>query len=173
MKTLIKSVSGTKVLVILGLLFLGFNVLIPLYLPKDQALDLRFAYSIEEASLLLNQLSQDQISDYKFGLLALDMPYLFAYSFFFGGILFRLWGSSPIMYLPFFAALADAFENLAVFQVLADLPVASEKLLIFASVSTTFKWIFVAFLISGLFGGILRKALFKKSVIADSQEIKI
>ncbi|WP_026952878.1 hypothetical protein [Algoriphagus mannitolivorans] len=173
MNALIKSVSEAKVLVILGILFIGFNLLIPFFLPKDQALDLRFAYSVEEATFLMNQLTVDQISDYKFGLMALDMPYLIAYSLLFAGILFKLWGSSFLIYVPFFAGLADFIENLAVFQVLDGLPKASESWIIFASVSTTAKWIFVAILITGVLGGVFRKLLSKKSVITDSQEIKI
>ena len=173
MITLLKTLSSTRVLVILGILFLAFNAVIPQFLPKDYALDLRFAYSKAEACYLLSQLSFEQISDYKFGLLALDMPYLLTYSLFFGCLLFRLWGNSLIVVAPFLAALADFSENVSVYRILNSLPSEADHLFLWASVSSTTKWIFVVILFSGVFGGILRKILSKKSAIVNSQEIKI
>ena len=173
MPSLFKSVSSTKILVILGILFVVFNLLIPQFLPKDQALDLRFAYSEEEAIFLLNQLTANQIDDYRFGLLALDMPYLIVYSLLFGGLLFRFWGNNFIIYVPFLAAFADFMENLGIYQILNVTPVIESPWILLASVFSTFKWIFVAIIFTGVFGGILRKVLSGKSAIVDSQEVKI
>ncbi|MDX5337425.1 MAG: hypothetical protein LPK25_00245 [Cyclobacteriaceae bacterium] len=170
---LVKSVSPTKGLVILGILFIAFNAMIPQFLPKDQALDLKFAYSREDVINSLSQLSSSQIADYKFGLLALDMPYLVTYSLLLAGVLFRLWGNTSIVYIPFIAAFADLLENLAVLKILNVFPAIGNSIVVLASVSTTAKWILAGIIVLGILAGVLKKLFYKKYALVDSGEIKI
>lgn len=173
MTGLIKFFSSSKSLLSLGALFIGFNLLIPLYLPKDHALDLRFAYSPEVAHSLLSELNPDQVKNYFFGLWALDMPYLVIYGFLLSGLLLRIWGNSWVIRLPFLISAFDFLENVVILSLLQSLPQKVDELYLFASFFSSAKWSFVLLSFTAILVGGIRKLMAKKPILAESREIKI
>lgn len=138
------------------------NVLLGKYMPKDQALDLKFAYTPDEAYAAIAELDSEEVSHYRLGILAFDMPYLVFYWLFFSGILLKLWRNKWFVLIPTSIAIFDFFENVTVLQILKIFPVQNERLAVVASVSSTGKWIMVGVLglsiIVGLIFLILKRA---------------
>lgn len=159
--------SKWKNLLLLFFLFILANVLLGQFMPKDQALDLMFAYSADEAYASLNQLNEEQRKLYSFGLWVLDMPYLFIYGLLFSGILMKLWNKKFTVWIPVSIMLMDFFENILVLNMLYFLPERHDRLAILASIFTTSKWILIGILalavIFGLFSFAGSKFLSKES----------
>ncbi|TDQ19534.1 hypothetical protein DFQ04_1357 [Algoriphagus boseongensis] len=172
MKSFFEKISTKLVLVILALLFIWFNLMLNQFLSKDHALDLKFAYTAEQAYLSIGQLSFDQRKLYRFGIWALDMPYLLVYSIFLSGILYRLWGIRKIVFLPFVAAFFDLFENLMILRILKVFPRHEDFLAICASVCTSLKWISVLFIFLGIVIGLFKTLYFRQTVPFNSNNIK-
>ena len=157
MNTLFEFLSNKRALSILLILFVILNFSLTYFMPKDQALDLKFAYSIEEAYLLLGQLNQAQREFYCFGAWALDMPYMLVYTMFFSGILYRLWNKKRVAWIAFIILLADFFENLFILQVLKNYPSHLSETVVYASIFTTSKWILVAIALMTMVIGLLNR----------------
>lgn len=172
MKSFFEKISTRLVLIILALFFIWFNLMLNQFLSKDHALDLKFAYSVEEAYISLGQLSLDQRQLYRFGLWALDMPYLLFYSLFFSGILFRIWGVGKVVLLPFWVAFFDFLENLMILRILKVFPRHEDFLAIWASVFTTLKWILVVVVLLAIIIGIFKTFYFRKTIPYNSNNIK-
>jgi hypothetical protein len=165
--------SKWKNLLLLFCLFLLANVLIGQFMPKDQALDLMFAYSADEVYASLDQLDAEQRKLYSFGLWALDMPYLFIYGLFFSGILMKLWKRKFVVWIPVLIMLMDFFENILALNILHFFPERHDRLASLASLFTTSKWILVGVLaitvISGLFWLVFSRFFSKKSSVHTSK----
>lgn len=172
MKSFFEKISTRLVLIILALFFIWFNLMLNQFLSKDHALDLKFAYSVEEAYISLGQLSLDQRQLYRFGLWALDMPYLLFYSLLFSGILFRIWGVGKVVLLPFWVAFFDFLENLMILRILKVFPRHEDFLAIWASVFTTLKWILVVVVLLAIIIGIFKTFYFRKTIPYNSNNIK-
>lgn len=141
-------------------------------MPKEYALDLKFAYTVEEAYAAMSQLTIEEQQRYKFGILALDMPYLVIYGLFFSGILVKLWKSKWIVLIPVLIMVMDFFENLMVIQILNLLPDQSATLATLASIFTTSKWILIGVLAGFIILGMVRLLFSRLISVAHSEEIK-
>lgn len=141
-------------------------------MPKEYAFDLKFAYTVEEAYAAMSQLTIEEQQRYKFGILALDMPYLVIYGLFFSGILVKLWKSKWIVLIPVLIMVMDFFENLMVIQILNLLPDQSATLATLASIFTTSKWILIGVLAGFIILGMVRLLFSRLISVAHSEEIK-
>lgn len=131
-------------------------------MPKDHALDLKFAYSAQEAYDSILQLDESELSRYKVGILGLDMPYIVFYGLFFSGVLLKLWKSQWTILIPMTIMVMDFFENLMVLQILNHLPEQRLSLGSMASFFTTGKWIFVSILGLSILLGLVKKVFLRK-----------
>ncbi len=147
MKVLFELLSKWKNLLLLTSLFLLFNFLLSNIMPKDFALDLMFAYTPEEAYNALSQLDSEQRKLYRFGIWALDMPYMIIYSFLFSGVLLRIYKNKKMVWIPATIMLMDFFENLTVLRMLKLFPIQDNSLALIASAFTTMKWVIVGMMI--------------------------
>lgn len=125
-------------------------------MPKDYALDLKFAYTFSEAYQALSAMDLDTRKFYRFGIWALDFPYMIVYSLFFGGVLYRLWSSRNLLLLPFLVAVFDFFENLMVLRLLKIFPEPNRMMTLIASAFTTLKWLSVGVMVLTILWGIWR-----------------
>jgi hypothetical protein len=164
--------SKWKNLLLLFCLFILANVLLGRFMPKDHALDLMFAYSADEAYASLEQLNAEQQKLYSFGLLALDMPYLFIYGLLFSGILMKLWKKKFTTWIPVSIMIMDFFENILILNILHLLPERHDGLATLTSIFTTFKWILIGVLaisvIAGLFSLTISRFFSKESSVKTS-----
>lgn len=172
MNTLFEFLRNKRVLYCLLILFVILNLSLTYFMPKDQALDLKFAYSVDEAYLLLGQLNQTQREFYCFGVWALDLPYMIVYTLFFAGILYRLWNKKRVAWMAFFILLADFFENLFILQVLKNYPSHLSDTVIYASIFTTSKWILVGVVLMAIVGGLLNRYFQFSFSVPDSNEVR-
>lgn len=147
MNPLFHFLSKWRNLLLLFALFILANVLLGQFMPKEHALDLKFAYSSDEAFAALANLNDEERSNYKLGILAFDMPYLVIYGLFFSGILFKLWKKKWVALIPTAVAIFDLLENILVLQILKIFPDQNFGLAQFASVFTTGKWVMAGFLL--------------------------
>ena len=138
-------------------LLIGLNLLFAIYFPKDHALDLKFAYSPEEAYLALSQLDSGKREAYFYSIWLLDMPYPVIYSAFFWGISYWLWNKKWVLVPAIMAFFADFLENLFIIQLLSHFPEQRTDLVIFASLCTSMKWIFVAAIFLVIATGLFRR----------------
>ncbi|MBS4070728.1 hypothetical protein ACFPIK_01875 [Algoriphagus aquatilis] len=172
MNTLFEFLGNKRSLYVLLILFAILNFSLTYFMPKDQALDLKFAYSVEEAYLLLGQLNQSQREFYCFGAWALDLPYMIVYTLFFSGILYRLWNKKRIAWIAFFILLADFFENIFILQVLKNYPSHLSDTVMYASIFTTSKWIFVGVVLLSIVGGLVNRYFQFSFSVADSKGVR-
>jgi hypothetical protein len=142
-------------------------------MPKEYALDLMFAYTVEEAYLALGSLDWENRDLYRLGIWALDMPYMAIYSLLFSGILLKLWNNKKVIWLPFSIFFMDLLENLMVLRMLKVFPREDQYLAIFSSIFSTSKWIMVAVLIGIIVIGLLSSITIGKYSPLDSQKAEI
>lgn len=173
MYSLFETSGKTRNLCILVLLFGWFNLMLSQFLSKDHALDLKFAYTVEEAYLSIGQLNLEQRILYRFGIWALDMPYMIVYGLLVGGILYRFWGKSRIVLFPLAIVVSDFFENVMILRILKVFPSENDPLALLSSGFSTAKWIFVAFAFGGIILGVLKWVTQRKSNSIETKEIKI
>ncbi|RIW13146.1 hypothetical protein D0X99_17190 [Algoriphagus lacus] len=173
MKKLFQFLSKGKNLLLLAGLFLLFNYLLSHFLSKENALDLKFAYSVEEAYLALGNLDLDHRNVYSLGLWLLDTPYMIVYCLLFSGILLKLWGNRKVVFLPVLILTIDFFENLTVLKMLKIFPKENEFLALLSSFFTTSKWIMVAVLIFMILFGLLNFLVGRKILSVNSQKAEI
>lgn len=173
MDSLFERVSQLRSILLLALLFVWFNLMLTQFLSKEYALDLKFAYSAEEAYISIGHLSLEQRELYRFGLWALDMPYMIVYTLLLVGVLYRLWGKSKFTLLPALIFLADFFENLAILRILKVYPKQNEVLAIIASLFSSVKWIFVVGSFLCLLVGLGRLVYQRFTLPVKSKEAKI
>lgn len=147
MRPLFVFLSKWKNLLVLFSLFLLANFFLSQFMPKEQALDLKFAYTVDDAYQALNELDQEERARYEFGILAFDMPYLLIYGLLFSGILLKLFKNNWIVLLPFSIMVMDFFENLFVLRILQLFPIQNEKHATFASIFTSCKWVLIGILV--------------------------
>jgi hypothetical protein len=150
------------ILILLTFLFLLFNVLLNYFLSSEYALDLKFAYSVDQAYESISNLSKPDRELYKFGILALDFPYMIVYGLLGSGLSYCLWRNKKIVLIPIAIVFFDLLENILIINILNNFPEEKPLIAIMASTVTTFKWITVGLLfLSFLIGG-LRSINFKR-----------
>lgn len=164
-----------KKYVLLTLFFatLIFNFLLSYFMPKDYALDLKFAYTYWEAIQSLSAMDLNTRNLYRAGIWILDFPYLLIYSSFLIGILVKLYGKQPIIWLPLLVGTVDLFENILETILLNTFPFTSHLLVLFASFFTTCKWILVAGVGLSIIVGVVKLFLFKKHPLHSKSEVEI
>ena len=162
MKSLIQVLSNWKTLLVLFALVLLVNFLLGQFMSKEHALDLKFAYSAQEAYDSILQLDETELSRYKIGILGLDMPYIIIYGLFFSGVLLKLWESRWMILIPIAIMVLDFFENIMVLQILNHMPEQRLALGSMASIFTTGKCIFVSILGLCIVSGLIRNLFTKK-----------
>lgn len=149
-----------NLLLLFGLIIIA-NILLVQYMPKEHALDLKFAYTPDEAHASIASLNSEERSNYKLGILAFDMPYLVIYCLFFSGILVKLWKKKRLVIIPFAILIFDFFENLMVLQILKSFPDQNEVVALSASIFTTGKWLMVGALLVSIISGLIYSLLFQ------------
>ena len=162
MKSLIQVLSNWKTLLVLFALVLLVNFLLGQFMSKEHALDLKFAYSAQEAYDSILQLDESGLSRYKVGILALDMPYIIIYGLFFTGVLLKLWNSRWLILIPIAIMVLDFLENITVLRMLDNLPEQHLNLGSLASIFTTGKWIVASILGLSILFGFLKPLFLKK-----------
>lgn len=170
MKSIFCDLERRRNLFVLFILFVWINYLLSSYLPKEYALDLKFAYSAEEAYQSLNHLSPKEIDLYRFGVWSLDMPYLLIYFLFFSALLKRLWGGRRYFVVPMFIAVMDLVENFLLLGILSSYPDERTTLVWICSGFSTLKWVAVGFLILLILGGLWSFFVSKRKSMVSSVE---
>ena len=155
-KAIFSSLERRPILITLTILFFGFNFLLKHFISAEYALDLKFAYSVDQAYQAIGSLSKSELNMYQFGIWALDFPYMVVYGLLATGLLYKLWRNKKLVFVPLFIVLFDGLENILISQLLENFPQRHEDLAIFASVFTTFKWVSAVFLIILLLLGITK-----------------
>ena len=171
MKSLFEFLGKGKNLLLLACLFLLFNFLLSHFIPKEYALDLKFAYSADEAYLALGSMNWELRNVYRVVVWFLDMPYMLIYTLFFTGILLKLWRSKKVVWLTLSIFLMDLIENLLVLRLLKTFPGRSEVLPIFCSFFSTTKWTLVIIMVMMIFIGLVN--YFRHIPTVQSQKAKI
>lgn len=162
MLKLFKSIDNRMNLIILTCLLVLFNILLSSLLPADQALDLKFAYSVQEAYEAIGMLDLETRKIYRLGIWALDLPYMIIYGLLFSGILFKIWRKKKVMFIPLGVVLMDLFENLMVLRILKLYPLENEVLATMASFFTTGKWLLVGLMVLMILFGLIHKFFDRK-----------
>lgn len=157
-----KSMNSWFNLSILTCLLFLFNFLLNANLPADQALDLRFAYSVQEAHDAIGMLDLETRKIYRLGIWALDLPYMIIYGLLFSGLLFKIWKTQKILILPAGVVLMDFFENLMVLRILKTYPLENKVLATLASFFTTCKWLLVGLMVLTLLYGLFHYFFIRK-----------
>ena len=155
MKSLFVFLGKGKNLLLLACLFLLFNFLLSHFIPKEYALDLKFAYTADEAYLALGSMNWELRNVYRVVVWFLDMPYIFVYTLLFTGILLKLWRSRKVVWLTLSIFLMDLLENLLVLRLLKTFPGRSEVLAILCSFFSTAKWTLVIIMVLMIFIGLV------------------
>lgn len=155
-------------LTILTCLLLLFNFLLSSFLPADHVLDLRFAYSVQEAYKEIGMLDVETRNIYRLGIWALDLPYMIIYGLLFSGILFKIWKTQKVLILPLGVVLMDFFENLMVLRILKIYPLENQVLATFASFFTTCKWLLVGLMFLTVLYGLFYN-FFTRKIPSGSQ----
>lgn len=153
--------SWLNLAILTGLLFL-FNFLLSSQMPADQALDLRFAYSVQEAYEAIGMLDFESREIYSYGIWALDLPYMVIYGLLFSGLLYKIWKTQKVLILPLGVVLMDLFENLMVLRILKIYPLENQVLATLASFFTTSKWLLVGLMVLTILFGLLHNFFTRK-----------
>jgi len=153
--------------ILTGLLLL-FNFLLSSLLPADKVLDLKFGYSVQEAYEAIGLLDFESRETYRFGLWALDLPYMIIYGLLFSGLLYKIWKTQKVLILTLGVVLMDFFENLMVLRILKIYPLENQLLATLASLFTTCKWLLVGLMVLTILYGLFRN-FFTRIIPACSQ----
>lgn len=165
MREFLTRFSTDKNLLILLILFLGFNIwILPSMLPGEKPLDLEVFYTADEAYARVGGFSPELRESYKMGLLISDMLYPLVYSTFFSFLIFRLWQNLMLAFIPLFILLFDFIENTSIINILILYPEKSLFWGILAGISTSIKWFFSAFTLITVLVGIIKKAFSRNKV---------
>ncbi len=161
--TIFSALGKRPILILLGCLFLWFNVLLNYFLPSEYALDLKFAYTVDQAYAAISNLSKPDRDTYKFGIWALDFPYMIVYGLLASGLTFYLWKKKSIVLIPLSIMFFDLIENILIVSILNNYPTEKPVLAIMASFATTSKWLMVGVLVLCCLIGGLRLIKFRRN----------
>jgi len=148
--------ADAKHLLIFGILFIIFNILIFPYLqnridPTGQypMLDLLFGYSMQKACFILEGIGEEGRSAYLFTTSAADMIYPLVYalllSLIIAWMLKKLMTDQGVMsyliFIPFLIMVFDFIENSAIIIMLVSFPSLSERAVFSGSYAGMAKWV--------------------------------
>jgi hypothetical protein len=167
MKTIFKTLEKPLPLVLLFALFISFNFLLNRYMPPNLALDLRIAYSANEAFRVLHIMGESMRSQYLLVIWALDTPYMIFYLLLLIGLISKVWKEKGFIILPVVTVLLDLFENLAVSGLILRFPSESVTLGYTASFFSTTKWLFVGACLIYIIVGLVRNYVLKRRLALD------
>ncbi|MGM0945309.1 MAG: hypothetical protein ACQEW9_09010 [Bacteroidota bacterium] len=173
MKKLMHFIAKPISIFLLAILLIFFNGMLMLTMPRELALDLKFAYSVSEAFSALESMGEGVRGFYQLGIWLLDFPYMIVYCLFFSAILYRLWGVSRLIWLPLAIAFFDLIENLSVLVLLKTFPAIPENIAVLASIFTSLKWVLVVFLMLSILSGLIRVLIAKKYSSETSSRYEI
>lgn len=172
-KTFLTSLSRKSVLLILTGLFFSFNFLLNYFLPAENVLDLKFAYTVEQAYAAIRSLSKPDLEIYKYGIWTLDFPYMFIYGLLTSGLIFTLWKNVKVLIIPVSIMFFDLMENIFILKILETYKVINPYLAIPASIFTTCKWIMFGVLVFTILLGVIKKLNWKDSKIFSTLNLSM
>lgn len=141
MKNFLERFSSGKNIILLIVAFLVFNLfLFPYYIPIDEPLDLRLAYSSKQAYQLIEGYGEANRQIYALGLIYIDFAYPVVYGLMVSFLLFKIKKSVILAQLPLLAAFADFIENVGIITMLNYFPGKNLLLAGMTSMFTTLKW---------------------------------
>lgn len=167
METFFKKLSKPSNLLGLFSLFVLFNILLKRFMPKNLALDIRFAYSANEAYDLIRIMGESTREKYLIVIWTLDTPYMFIYFLLLLGLVSKILKQKKFLVLPFVIVGLDFFENVFVSSLLVSFPLENQFLGYFASFFTTTKWLFVGLCMAFLVIGLIRNYVLKNQPNLD------
>ena len=156
LKNFLYKKADAKHLLICGILFIIFNILIFPYLQnridptgEHPMLDLLFGYSMQKALFILDAIGEEGRSAYLITTSAADMLYPLVYalllSFIISWMLKKLMLEDGILtylvFLPFLIMIFDFLENSAIIMMLVSFPYLSERTVFFGSYAGMAKWV--------------------------------
>ncbi|PZX55754.1 hypothetical protein [Algoriphagus chordae] len=159
MDSLFKKLDKPAILLALAATFILMNLLLNILMPKGLALDLRFAYSANEAYAALENMGEKLREQYLIVIWTVDMPYILVYFLLLTGIFRKLLTGKNILILPLVVAMLDLMENLLVSGLILSFPTEHIFLGYLASFFTSSKWLFVGACLVYILLGLLRKYL--------------
>jgi hypothetical protein len=158
MKIFLTKFSTNRNIVLLFVLFLGFNLwILPSMMPGEKPLDLEVFYTSDEAYAKVDGFSPEIRQSYRLGLMVSDMLYPLVYGALFSFVIFRLWSKINLATLPLFILLFDITENLSIINLLILYPEKSLFWGSLAGISTAIKWSFTAVTILMVLLGVGKK----------------
>ncbi|MDO9552906.1 hypothetical protein [Rhodonellum sp.] len=141
MKNFLERFSSGKNILILFVAFFVFNMfLFPYYIPINEPLDLKFAYSSKQAYQLIEGYGETDRQIYANCLIYIDFVYPVIYGLMFSFLLFRIKKSVILAQIPLLASLADFIENIGIITLLQYFPGKNLLLAGMTSMFTTLKW---------------------------------
>jgi len=161
MKEIFRKLSKSSSLLVLLVLFILFNLLLNYFMPRDLALDVRFAYSANEAYDSLKSMGPKVRENYLIVIWALDTAYMVVYLLLFSAFMVRFMKSKALAIFPFLVFILDLCENLMVTILLIKFPVENQVLGFIASFFTTSKWLVVGFFSVSFISYLIRNYVLK------------
>ncbi len=158
--------SAKLVVMLLGLMLI-FNLFIMPSLTGNQAavpLDLKFAYTPQQAYQLIDSYSEETRQQYMVGEMTKDLAYPVVYTLFMSISLMRLFpGKWKLAWSPYTIFFFDILENIGIITLLLNYPNKLTTVAWFTSVFTSSKWVMVLIVVALMLGGLVQKLLTKQS----------
>ncbi len=167
METIFKKLGKPSILLVLFALFILFNILLGYFMPMSLALDLRFAYSANEAYTSLKSMGSTVRENYIIVIWVLDSAYMVVYLLLFCSLIIRVLNVRSLIILPFLVFILDLFENLAVTILLLRFPSESQVLGLIASFFTSTKWLVVGLFCFAFITYLIRNYILKNQPNQD------
>ncbi|MEP0713989.1 hypothetical protein [Algoriphagus sp.] len=167
MKMLLRRLGSRSNLAILFALFLLFIVLLNYYMPRSLALDVKFAYTADEAYTTLKSMGPALRAEYLYIIWVLDSTYMVIYLLLFSSLIVKFLNNKLIAILPLLIFIFDLLENIMVTSLLLKYPTESHILGFVASFFTTTKWLIVAVFWITFLGSLLHHYLLKNQPNLD------
>lgn len=161
METIFKRLGKPSILLVLFFFFILLNILLGHFIPMSLALDLRFAYSANEAYSSLKSMGATLREKYILVIWVVDTAYMVVYLLLFCSLIVRLLYIKFLLVLPFLIFILDLFENLTVTILLMNYPLKSQVLGLVASFFTTAKWLVVGVFCIAFITYLIRNYLLK------------
>ncbi len=161
---LAKYASGINLGVLFGLILVVNLLLFPLFMPSGEGLkplDLMFCYTPDDAYDMIGAYGDNTRDRYIKGLIILDFIYPVIYTLFLGFTLFLLYGKTAPSLIPLLILALDYIENTGIIILLYTYPDRITFTAWVASIATSFKWILVLLVLTGIMAGLFRKFLLK------------
>ncbi|SFB33749.1 hypothetical protein [Algoriphagus aquimarinus] len=168
MEAIFRKLERPPSLLALVVLFALFNLLLNYFMPRELALDVRFAYSANEAYNSIQSMGPKVRENYLAVIWILDTAYMLVYLLLFSILIMKISKRKLLVILPLVIFILDLFENLMVTFLLLKFPVESQVLGFIASFFTTTKWLTV-----GAFCVIFIFCVIRNYVLKNQPDLKL